>query len=465
MLYDSVIHGGSLMTPAGARVSDLAICGEKIAAIGEGLSGRRSIDARGCLVLPGAIDPHVHLQMPAGPVRSSDDWETGTIAAAHGGTTTVIDFVEPELDPDAPDGAGSLLAALRARRAEAEKAAVIDFGLHMTLRSAHPKVLAEIPHVVAAGCPSFKTYLTYDGFRLDDRAFLTVLEAVGAAGGLALVHAENDAAIAYLQQKLISQGLLGPASHPLSRPPVTESEAVTRAVALAGIAGCPLYVVHVSTGDAARAVTQARARSQIVFGETCPQYLLLNDGAYLLGGFEAAKYVCCPPLRPASEATELWDALANGGLQTVATDHCPFFFKGEKELGRDDFTAIPSGLPGVETRLALLHTYGVVQGRLSPTAWVDACCSTPAKIFGLYPRKGALAPGSDADLVIFDPAAEVTITHSALHEHVDYTPYEGRSLRGYPKMTLSRGRVLIDEGEFVGEKGGGQFLARARFTR
>ena len=465
MEFDTVIRGGTLITPSGPVNADLGIAGERIAAIGFDLVGERVIDATGKLVLPGAIDPHVHLQMPAGAVTSSDDWETGTIAAACGGTTTVIDFVEPEaVDVRRGEVTSPLRDALAARRAEAEGRAVIDFGLHMTLLDASPATLAEIPSVVEAGCTSFKTYLTYAGFKLDDDAFIAALEAVGRAGGIALVHAENDAGIRYLQRKFLAEGHVAPRYHPLSRPAGTEAEAIERALALAEIAGCPLYVVHVSTQRGAEAVSRARARGQTAIGETCPQYLLLTDAEYDRPGFEGAKFICSPPLRKAADNAALWAHLAADDLSTVGTDHCPFFYAGQKDLGAPDapppFNRIPGGMPGIESRLALLYTFGVAQGRLSLARWIDVCCAAPARVFGLAGRKGALTVGADADVVIFDPEREVTISRASLHENCDYTPYEGYQLKGYPVLTMLRGRVIARDGEFVGGSGGGRFLVR-----
>jgi dihydropyrimidinase len=469
--FDTVIRGGTLITPSGPVNADLGIAGERIAAIGPGLDGVQVIDAARMLVLPGAIDPHVHLQMPAGAVTSSDDWETGTIAAACGGTTTVIDFVEPVPTPPSPLPAGEggkiglLLPALAARRAEAEGHAVIDFGLHMTLVDASLTTLAEIPAVVEAGCTSFKTYLTYAGFKLEDDAFIAALEAVGQAGGIALVHAENDAGIRYLQRKFLAEGHVEPRYHPLSRPAGMEAEAVERALALAEIAGCPLYVVHVSTQRGAEAVSRARARGQTAVGETCPQYLLLTDAEYVRPGFEGAKFICSPPLRKAADNAALWVHLAADDLSTVGTDHCPFFYAGQKDLGAPDapppFNRIPGGMPGIESRLALLYTFGVALGRLSLARWIDVCCTAPARVFGLAGHKGSLTVGADADVVIFDPEREVKISRSVLHENCDYTPYEGYQLKGYPLCTMLRGRVIARDGEFVGGSGGGRFLVRA----
>nr|MBI2905397.1 dihydropyrimidinase [Chloroflexota bacterium] len=455
MEFDLVIAGGTCVsiTASEAIRADVGVIGDTIAAFGHGLTGAARIDATGKLVLPGGVDPHVHLDMPVGATRSSDDWETGTIAAACGGTTTVIDFVEPDLG-------GSLVAGLAARRAEADGKAVIDYGLHMTLRRGDAQTLDQVPEAMRAGCTSFKTYTTYEGFRLNDAELLAALEAVGAAGGLVLVHAENDAAIQRGRRKFMAAGQTAPHFHPRSRPVPVEAEAIERALALAEVADCPLYIVHTSTGRGAEAIVRARARGQRAYGETCPQYLVLTDAEYDRPGFEGAKFVCSPPLRPADNPPLLWQRLGAGDLQTVGTDHCPFFYEGQKELGRAAFTDIPNGLPGIEARLALLYTFGVGQGRLSLNRWVETCCTAPARIFGLYPRKGTLAPGADADIVIFDPDREVTLSRAVLHERTDYTPYEGLALRGYPVMTVARGRVLVEDGKFVGAKGRGRFLAR-----
>jgi dihydropyrimidinase len=452
-MYDLVIRGGTLVTPAETYTADIGIRDGIIQAHGRNLSGAQTLDAAGLLVLPGAVDPHVHLETPVGATQSSDDWASGTRAAACGGTTTIIDFVEADLGE-------SLVQALAARQTQAAGRAAIDYGLHMTLRETPRRVLEEIPAIVRAGCPSFKTYLTYEGFHLDDNAFLTALESVAGAGGLVLVHAENNALIERLRQRLPAAGKTAPRYHARSRPVGSEAEAIERAAALAESAGCPLYVVHISTDRGAAAIARARGRRQVIYGETCPQYLLLSDEALNRPGFEGAQFVCSPPLRPAGHNTALWQALADGSLQSVGTDHCPFFYQGQKDLGRKDFTEIPNGLPGIEARLALLYTFGVGAGRLTLGQWVQVCCANPARIFGLYPRKGTLAPGADADIVLFDPDFELTLSRELLHENVDYTPYADLALRGYPRLTLARGQVLCSEGEFVGPTGGGRFVRR-----
>ncbi len=457
MAFDLVIKGGTLITPYTTRNADLGIVGECIGEIGTDLKGDETINATGKLVLPGAIDPHVHLQMPAGATQSSDDWQSGTIAAAQGGTTTILDFVEPSQGE-------SLIAALETRRAQAHGKAVIDYGLHMTLRNDDPSTLAEIPDVVSAGITSFKTYMTYEGLRLDDAALLRSMASVRNSGGIVMVHAENDAAIDYLRTRFVSEKRTAPRFHAFSRPATVEVEAVHRALSLAEIVRCSLYVVHVSTERGGKAIARARLRGQPVFGETCPQYLLLTDAEYERPGFEGAKFVCSPPLRSPENAATLWRLLADGVLQTVGTDHCPFYFVGQKDLGRDSFVKIPSGIPGIELRLALLYSFGVLEDKLSMNRWVQACCTAPAKIFGLYPRKGSLQSGADADMVIFDPHKNVTISRAILHENVDYTPYDGLALRGYPTMTISRGEVICKAGRFVGRKGRGRYISRPSST-
>lgn len=452
MKLDLVITNGTVVTAADTFPADIGIIDGKIALIGENLHGSREVNAQGKLIIPGGVDPHVHLEMPQGEFTSSDNFESGTIAAACGGTTTIIDFVEPEENEP-------LLDALAKRRAQADGRAVIDYGLHMTLSNANDDTLAQIPAVIEAGSSTFKIYTIY-GFYLDDDAMLKAFRKVQEAGGLPIVHAENRHIVKHLQKKFLNDGQTSPRFHPRSRPPVVEGEAINRVLALAEIAESPVYIVHVSTALGAEAIQQARQRGQIAFGETCPQYLLLTEVEYDRPNFEGAKYICSPPLRSDENLPALWDAVKKGYLQSMGTDHCPFFFRGQKDHIRSDFTKIPGGMPGIESRLSLLYTFGVGQKRISLNRWVDLCCTMPAKIFGLYPQKGTLTPGADADIVIFDPEKKITLSKNILHEHVDYTPYEGFSLQGYPEITLRRGQILCQNGEFVGEKGGGRFLSR-----
>ena len=452
-LFDLVIHDGQIVTAQQTLQADLAIRQGKVAAIGPGLKGAHTIDAHGLLVLPGGVDPHVHLETPVGVTNSSDDWFTGTRAAAYGGTTTVIDFVEP--------GPGETLDhALNARRRLAERKAVIDFGLHMTLTQADEATLVQIPAIVAQGCPSFKTYTTYEGFKLTDTELLRIFEEVTSAGGISLVHAEQDAILAYLRDRLRRQGKTAPLFHTISRPAVAEAAAMTACLALAEVSAAQIYFVHVSTSRGLAAIRAARKQGVRVLAETCPQYLLLTDRELERPGFGGACFVCSPPLRVDGDCAGLWDGLGAGDLDTVATDHCPFFYEGQKDLGKDTYEQIPAGLPGIELRLALLYTFGVLTGKISLNRWVELCCSAPAQIFGLYPRKGTLEAGCDADLVLFDPLREVTLTRAGLHEQVDYTPYEGFRLRGYPILTILRGKILVENGHFMGTPGDGNFLAR-----
>jgi len=450
---DLVIKNGMVVTPDGLTEADVGIQGEQIAAIGRGLAGEAELNAAGRYVLPGAVDVHVHLQMPVMDVVSSDDFHTGTVAAACGGTTTIIDFAEPK-------GPQSLMDALHRRRTEAEGKVAVDYGLHMTLNSDDPLRLGEISAVMAAGSSSFKLYMAYEGLRLEDPELLHVLSALKPHRGLPIVHAENYDAVLYLTENLLRSGKTEPRYHPLIRPDFMEAEATGRVIALARLVGLPIYIVHVSCADSLKVLQEARARHQPAYGETCPQYLLLTRAEYERPGFEAAKFVMSPPLREDSDRKALWEALASGDLQVVATDHCPFFYRGQKDKGSGAFNEIPGGAPGVETRLPLLYTFGVGTGAISLSRWVEICCAEPARLFGLAPKKGRIAVGADADLVLFNPDKRVVLHYASLHQNVDYTPYEGMELVGYPETTLLRGRVIVRDGEFVGKAGQGKFLKR-----
>ncbi len=451
-MYDLVIYDGTLVTSTGLFQADVGVQDGQIAALAPRLSGREQISAAGMLVLPGGVDPHVHLEMPVAVTATSDTWETGSQAAAFGGTTTVIDFVEPSY-PGQP-----LMEAFQARLSQAQGNSAIDFAFHMTLCAADEATLQQIPGVIKAGMPSFKIYTTYTGFRLVDEELLVAFQAIRQAGGIALVHSESDAIIQNATRRLQIAGSLAVKDFPDSRPAIAEAEAIERVLALAAFAKAPVYIVHISTRGGAAAVARARQAGQTAWGETCPQYLLLDDSRIKTGDFDGAKYVCCPPLRSPADNQALWEALQDGSLQTVGTDHCAFNFLGQKELGRNSFLEIPPGLPGIELRLALMYTYGVKAGRITLPQWVELCCTSPAHIFGLHPRKGDLLPGADADIVLFDTERRTPIARSLLHEAVDYTPYEGMELAGMVRTTILRGQVLVRDGAWVAEKRTGNYL-------
>jgi dihydropyrimidinase len=457
-VFDLTIANGTLITAEATMHADLGITDGRIAAIGKGLVGLETIEASGMLVLPGAIDEHVHLQMPVGEFASSDDFYTGTVAAAYGGTTTVIDFVEPKAGQ-------SLVEAQAERRAEADSKVVIDYGLHMTLSRADEGILAQVPESIKAGSATFKLYMAYDGLRLDDYGLLRTLRALRAQGGRVLVHAENHHAIIYLTREALAQGRTGPENHPLTRPALMEAEAIHRLLALADVTDTSVILAHLSCALGLEEVRAARARGQTVWVETCPQYLLLDESEYRRPGFEGAKFVMAPPPRTEADRAALWGGLSSGEVDTVATDHCPFFYESQKIRGLDDFSRIPGGAPGIETRLSLLYTHGVRKGRLTLERWVEVCCTEPARRFGLAPGKGTLALGADADVVIFDPKRRVTLSVDSLHQNVDYCPYEGWEVEGYPTTVLARGETIVRDGKFIATAGRGRFLHTAPMQR
>jgi dihydropyrimidinase len=451
-----LVRNGRVVTASESVEADLFVDGERIALVGQGLSlpADTVIDASGYLVLPGGIDAHTHLDMTAGGVTSADDFETGTRAAAFGGTTTVVDFATPEPGE-------SLLAALEAWRRKAEGRAAVDYGFHMALRGLGDTTLGEMARLVRdEGVTSFKLYLAYPGvLQVDDATFFRALLGARECGALTLVHAENGGVIDVLVKRALARGETAPRYHALTRPPETEAEATARAVSLATMAGAPLYVVHLSCAAALAHVTAARDRGLPVHAETCPQYLFLSTADYDRPGFEGARYVMSPPLRELSDQEALWRGLAGGDLEVVATDHCPFTL-ADKARGRHDFSRIPNGAPGIETRMMLLWDGGVRTGRIDPQRFVELTATAPARLFGLWPRKGTIAVGSDADLVVWDPEREAHFSAETLHMRVDYSPYEGRVVRGGPAVVLSRGEVLVDHGEWKGRPGRGRFLKR-----
>ncbi|HEY3449308.1 MAG TPA: dihydropyrimidinase [Myxococcales bacterium] len=455
----TLIQGGTVATGSDLFVADVLLEGESVAAVGVDLSKLgpfdRTVDARGKYVLPGGVDPHVHLQLTMGNgMVSSDDFETGTRAAAFGGTTTVIDFAAQ------PKG-GSLAAGLEQRHQEAQGKAVVDYGFHLTVRSATKEALAELDSMIAReGVSSFKLFTAYPGFyQLDDGSLLRVLQRTRENGGLVCVHAENGPAIEVLVEQALARGETAPRFHALTRPARLEGEATSRCIALAEVAGAPLYVVHLTARESLEPVREARLRGQTVWAETCPQYLLLSQRDIEAPGQEGAKVVFSPPVRAPGNEEHLWRGLALGDLATVGTDHCPFLFKGQKDQAAR-FTEIPNGLPGIETRLLILWEEGVRKGRFDVNRFVQLVSTEPAKIFGLYPKKGALVPGADADVVVWDPERRQSLSAAALHMRTDYSPYEGRTVKGAPAMVFGRGELIVDDGRWLGRPGRGRFLKR-----
>ena len=455
----TLITNGTIVTAEGSTAADVLIDGETIAAIGAGLAATgvtadETIDAAGKYVIPGGIDVHTHMELPFGGTFAKDTFETGTRAAAFGGTTTVVDFAVQSRGK-------SLREGLDAWHAKAEGNAVADYGFHMIMSDVNDDTLAEMDGLVAEGVPDFKLFTAYPGvFYSDDGAIFRAMQQTAKNGGLIMMHAENGMAIDVVAEQTVAAGTTDPIGHGLARKAVFEGEATNRVIRLAEAAGVPVYIVHLSASDALAEVRAARDRGTAAFAETCPQYLFLSLDD-LGGGFNGAKFVCSPPLRPKETWDDLWRGLVRDDLQLVSTDHCPFDFHGQKELGVGDFRKIPNGLPGVEDRVDLLHDGGVAAGKISRERWVEIISTAPAKLFGMYPRKGAVAVGSDADLVIYDPNRRHTISATTHHMDVDYSCYEGRSVQGGSDVVLSRGSVIVRNGEFTGRKGAGQFVKRA----
>jgi dihydropyrimidinase len=451
-----LIRRGTVVTASDLYAADVLIEGEKISAIGMSLdvAADRIIDAAGKYVIPGGIDVHTHLDMPFGGTTSADDFQTGTIAAAHGGTTTIVDFAIQYKGQRLHD-------AWETWMKKADGKAAIDYGFHMIMTDVNDQVELEMDALVRQGVTSFKLFMAYPGvFMLDDASIFKALLRTGENGGTICMHAENGGVIDVLVQRALAAGHRAPKYHALTRPARAEGEATHRAIALAEIAHVPIYIVHLSAAEALEMVTEARDRGLPAFAETCPQYLFLSYDNYEEPGFDGSKYVMSPPLRARETQDRLWRGLAFNDLQAISTDHCPFCMK-EKALGKDDFSKIPNGAPGIETRMSLVYDGGVRAGRISLNRWVELTSTSPAKIFGLFPRKGTIAPGSDADIVIFDPDKTITLSAATHHMRVDYNPYEGRQVTGASDTVISRGRVVVDDGTFVGRAGAGAFLKRA----
>jgi len=452
-----LITGGTVVTASDIYQGDVLVENERITTIGTELqiAADRVIDARGKYVLPGGIDCHTHLDMPFGGTTSADDFETGTIAAAHGGTTSIVDFAIQYKGQ-------SLQHAWETWMRKADGRAAIDYGFHMIITDLGSQVEAEMDTLVREGVTSFKLFMAYPGvFMLDDATIFRALLRTGKNGGTICMHAENGGVIDVLVQRALAEGKTAPKYHALTRPARAEAEATHRAIALAEMADVPVYIVHLSAAEALEMVTEARDRGLPAFAETCPQYLFLSYENYEEPGFNGAKYVMSPPLRDRATQEKLWRGLAFNDLQAVSTDHCPFCMKEQKELGKGDFSRIPNGAPGIETRMSLVYDGGVRTGRISLNRFVELTSTSPAKIFGLFPKKGTIAPGSDADIVIFDPEKRWRISKKTTHMNVDYNPYEGREVTGAADTVISRGRVIIDNGKFVGKAGAGSFLRRA----
>ena len=456
----TLITNGTVVNADVSTQADVLVDGEQIVAVGRGLAGsdlgagsERTIDASGKYVIPGAIDVHTHMELPFGGTFAKDTFETGSRAAAFGGTTTILDFAVQSKGK-------SLREGLETWMAKAEGNATVDYGFHMIMSDVTPGSLAEMDELVNEGITDFKLFTAYPGvFLSDDGAIFRAMQQTEKNGGLIMMHAENGPVIDVVAAELVDEGKTDPYWHGVARYPIFEGEATNRVIRLAEAAHVPVYIVHLSARDALEAVQSARARGTAAFAETCPQYLFLSLDD-MGNGFEGAKFICSPPLRPKDHWQPLWQGLLKDDLQLVSTDHCPFDFHGQKDLGVGDFRKVPNGLPGVEDRVDLMHDGGVVSGQMTPERWVEVISAAPARMFGLAGVKGVVAPGADADLVVYDPARRHTISASTHHMDVDYSCYEGRSVVGGSDLVMSRGRVIVDNGQWHGEKGWGKFLRR-----
>ncbi len=463
----TLIKGGTVVSASDTYQADVLLDGERIIAVGQNLSGDTTIDASGTYVIPGGIDVHTHLDMPFGGTVSSDDFFTGHKAAAFGGTTMHIDFAIQ------PKGA-TLRETLDIWHAKAQGKAAIDYGFHVAITDLPDSVMDEIQQCPSYGVTSLKLFMAYKGsLMVDDATLYRAMEQAAQHGLLIMVHAENGDVIDILVKEALAAGNIEPKYHALTRPPELEAEATARAIRLAEVAGAPLYIVHLTNAGALEAVQSAHARGlqNQIFAETCTQYFFFTKDDLARPEYEGAKWVCSPPFREASDQVALWQGVADDSLQVISTDHCPFWFDGGhsgraagKELGRSSFAAIPNGCPGIEDRLMVLYTHGVRTGKISLNRWVELCSTNPAKLFGVYPRKGVIIPGADADIVLWDPNKTYTISAATHHQNTDYNLYEGMQVTGVPRTVFSRGRVIVDDGTWKGEQGAGQFVHRKPFS-
>ncbi|MFD7977127.1 dihydropyrimidinase [Streptomyces sp. NPDC059071] len=457
----TLIRGGLVITAADELHADVLIEDGRIAAlaahgsdIAAGWTAARVVDATDRYVIPGGVDAHTHMELPFGGTSASDTFETGTRAAAWGGTTTIVDFAVQTVGHTLREGLDTWYA-------KADGNCAVDYGFHMILSDVNEHTLKEMDWLVQEGISSFKLFMAYPGvFYSDDGQILRAMQRGAANGGLIMMHAENGIAIDVLVEQALARGETDPRYHGEVRKTLLEAEATHRAIQLSRVAGSPLYVVHVSAEEAVAELAAARDKGLPVFGETCPQYLFLSTDNLAEPDFEGAKYVCSTPLRPKEHQAALWRGLRTNDLQVVSTDHCPFCFKGQKELGVGDFSKIPNGLPGVENRMDLLHQ-AVVDGHISRRRWIEIACATPARMFGLYPQKGTIAPGADADVVIYDPHATQTLSAATHHMNVDYSAYEGKTVTGQVETVLSRGEPVIEQRKFTGRAGHGSFVPRS----
>lgn len=456
----TLVKNGRVVTAVDDYNADIFIDGETVTTIGKSLDFEADvvIDAAGKLVIPGGIDPHTHMELPFGGTSSSDDFFTGTRAAAHGGTTTIIDFAVQTKGE-------SMTSGVDAWHKKAESKTCIDYGFHLITTDFEDGSEREMYSLMDEGITSFKLFMAYPGvFLADDATIFRAMSAAGKRGGLVCMHAENGIVINEIIKRFLADGRTAPKYHALTRPTIAEAEGVHRAIAIAEMAESPVYIVHLSCTDALNQVRQARDRGIPAFAETCPQYLFHSIEDYG-DGWDGAKYVMTPPLREKHNCGELWKGLKMDDLQVISTDHCPFCMKEQKELGLGDFTKIPNGAPGVENRLALIYNGGVVENRISLNRFVELTSTAAAKMFGLFPKKGTVAVGSDADIVIFDPNSETTFGVENEHMNVDYSSYEGWKIKGKVETVLSRGKVVIDNSEHTGKQGDGQFIKRGECVK